>query len=162
MHLNLRARVRDALTQYAPRHVIPARLHLEERGRALLMLAVVWVMIGLAVMFRPDPDIAHRLPIEYAPHWIRAAIWWIPAGIAVVTAWWPVGKDKWGYVALVIPVAFRGISYTIAFALGVLTGNAYGWSGYLLETIVWAFVMGLVVHLAGRVNAHHPEWEGTR
>lgn len=116
------------------------------RGLSLTFLALVWFAVGARLLVDPnDPGshlIGHRLPLEYLPIWLRVAIWWAAALAAVVTAWWPKGKTKWGFVALVVPASFRAISFTGALLLGAHGGLAW------VDAAVWVGITSYVMVLA--------------
>lgn len=113
------------------------------RGLTQMFLALVWVAVGFRIIEVPDADPGHKLPIEFLPVWLRVAIWWAAALAAVVTAVWPPppgNKDRWGFSALVVPVAFRAISYTGAVI--------FGYGGAAIDAAIWIGVSGYVMVVA--------------
>lgn len=118
--------------------------HLGYRGRALFFLAVVWAMIGVRLLETgglPDAGRGYALPLQHLPLWLRVFLWWAPAALAAVTAFWPAGWTRWGFIALVLPVAFRAASY----AFSVLFGHL----GDLISCLVWVGITAFVMLLAG-------------
>jgi hypothetical protein len=112
---------------------------LGHRGLSLIFFAVVWASQGLGILDTPYNDVAtHQLPLEYLPVWFRAGLWFAAALCAVTACWWPVGKDKWGWVALGAPVVLRVGSYT---------GGAFmGWIDPRYA-FAWLAILGLVMVL---------------
>lgn len=117
-----------------------ARRQIGFRGTALMMFACVWIGVGVGVLRHPRPETAsHILPLEYLGEDFRAAIWFAAAGVAIVTAWWPPGKDKWGWMALSIPAILRVVTYAVA--------SVFGWLPVDFA-ITWVFITGLVFLLS--------------
>jgi hypothetical protein len=116
---------------------MPARSRLGYRGWTLTFLGVVWFAVGARIFTRGDLHPGHTMPIEYLNEWVRVAIWWGSAIIAFVTAWWPPGKTKWGFVALMIPAGFRAGSY-----LGAVM---FGYWSVLVDALVWTGIVGFVM-----------------
>lgn len=110
------------------------------RGATLTFLAVVWFAVGANLIADGDPDPAHRTLLELLPMWVRVAVWWVAAAVAMVTAWWPPTRPKWGYTALVVPAAFRALSY----------GGAATFAGWhaVTGTESWTFVVATVADTA--------------
>ena len=92
------------------------------RGASLLLFAMVWFAVGLRLITEVDEDPLHTNLTEILPLWLRVAIWWIPAVVALVTICWPSGgsRNKWGFVALVLPAALRAVSFLTTAVLGFL------------------------------------------
>lgn len=115
------------------------------RSPALTFLAFVWLAVGARLLTASDPDPFHKLPIEYLPMQVRVLLWWLPAILAGIAAWVRVVPSRVGFVALVIPAAFRALSFTGAAATGLLTGDYPFWVAALVEAVVWAGVTGYVI-----------------
>lgn len=120
------------------------------RGWDLIVVSTIWVLIGLSIHLRGDPDPEHTVMLEHFGEWLRIAIWWGAAVVGYVTAWWPPGKDRWGWTALVIPPALRALQYLVAWGLGVASGDMFGYAGAWLEAIAWTLVTLWVVRQAKR------------
>lgn len=125
------------------------RLHLGYRGTALISLGLVWFAVGARIVTQPDDDPLHMLPIEYLPISIRSGIWFGAAAVALIVAFWPPGKTKWGYTALVIPAAFRALSYlgaVILSAVGQAIGRPeWGYADAWVDALVWSGIVGYVM-----------------
>jgi hypothetical protein len=121
--------------------LVRRRFHgLGHRGVALLFFAVIWVTQGLGVIADPfNRTASHQLPLEYLPIWFRATVWFGAAAAAALACWWPVGKDKWGWVALGIPVSLRVGSYSGGVLMGWIEPR------YLFG---WLAILGLVTLLS--------------
>lgn len=117
-----------------------ARRHIGFRGTTLLYLAAVWFGVGLTLIIRPDPDMAHMYPLEYLPLWVRVCLWWVAAAVAVITAFWPEDAERWGFAILSLPVLFRACSYA---ATGILE-----YPHALVDAVVWTAVFGFVINTA--------------
>ena len=147
------------------KHLITALTHprswgldtFDRRDRALLLMAILWACVGYSLWQQPDyyPDDSHY-PMEYLPPWVRVGIWWISAACALVAVWAPKSSDKWGFLALVIPPAFRAVAFTWGVALA---------DTLLLSAVTWWCVTLLVYLLAAwpsppRVPAPRDEVDG--
>lgn len=112
------------------------------RGRALLMLGVVWCLIGLGVVGEPStPGVWHHT----WPDWVRIAMWVGCGATAVVFAWRPKGaSDAIGWVALYLPPAVRAVSFLVAWSDYLLplggAGFARGWVSALIYGAMVAMV----------------------
>jgi hypothetical protein len=110
------------------------------RGAALLLFGFVWTTVGLGVIDNPRAlDATHQLPLEYLPVWFRAGLWFVGAGAAAISAWWPKGNDKWGWSLLTVPIVLRCASY-----LGAAIMGWYDWR----YAVAWVTILGLVILLA--------------
>lgn len=128
------------------------RFILGYRGVDQVLLALVWVSVGLSLVLGSDPDPEHTTLLElvFPPHG-RAALWFISAvAVLVLTAWWPPVADKYGFVILVIPAATRAVAYVFATVAGVLTGNGIGFAGAWLDAITWLIITWFVMRQARR------------
>lgn len=128
------------------------RLYPGERGMDLLLLGFIWLLLGFAIAEGNETHRAYVFVIEYLPIPLRVAIWWGAAAVAFITAWWPAGKDRWGFVALVIPPALRATSHVVAVISGYLTDDKYGYHQDWIPALSWVTVTLFVWRLA-----RHPE-----
>ena len=113
---------------------------LGHRGMALLFFAVIWVGVGLGIVATPRPEGAtHALPLEYLPVWFRAGLWFLGAVCAATAAFWPKGKDVWGWVLVGVPASLRVVSYGIAVLAGWIEPRYF---------ITWVAILALVMLLA--------------
>jgi hypothetical protein len=124
------------------------------RSGDLALLSVAWVVLGFGIIVQGDPDPGHKVPIEYLGTPIRVGIWWVcaAAGIAAA-ARRPEHDDRWGFGFMIVPPALRAISYTVAWAQGVLglSGQTSLWP----DAVVWTAVTIFVYRLARRPDMPH-------
>lgn len=145
--------------------------HLGYQGRALFFLAAMCFYVG-ARLLEGDWDVAHTYPIEFLPLWLRVAVWWVPAVVAGIVSFWPPGFARWGYAALMVPIALRGFSYLTAAAFWLLEKpfpqvDVLGESGAVWPALFWLGTTAFVGLLAGwpePVDVQHgeAEWHGGR
>lgn len=97
------------------------------RGAAMILCAYIWTMIGLAVVLGP-PRPGMRVPHESLPLWLRAASWFIPAGLALALAW-SKRLDWLALGALMVGPMVNITSYTASWVLHLCgrPGLADGW-----------------------------------
>jgi len=129
-------------------HLRRSPLCLGHRGRGQLLLAAAWLFIGIDSIADPTVTPTRYLFHESLPPILRAGMWIATGLVATVTAWWAPGKDKWGFVALVIPPAVRFFSYGMAWILGALPLGSIGYVNGWIGAAVWAAVVAIVIHIA--------------
>lgn len=120
------------------------------RATDMMLIAAVWVFVGLSVWLRGDPDPNHKVPIEYLGETVRALFWLVPAAYAFVVALFFGSRDGSGFVALVIPASMRAASYVAAVVEGILTHNRVGGTGLWLEATVWVCITLFIYRQANR------------
>lgn len=114
------------------------------RGRALTLVGLVWVLVGVKVL--RDPGGTPYL--DHLPTWLRLSVWGATGGVALVTAWWPAGADRYGFMALSIPATIRTLANGWSWLLGIVTGNQVGNSGDWVSAVAWAAIVAFVLLLA--------------
>jgi hypothetical protein len=119
-----------------------ASRRLGRRGYVLIFAAVIWLGQAGRIASEADPDPGHKLPLEYLSTEVRVAIWIAPAALAVTVAWCPPRWSRWGYVALVLPSAFRSFSYLISALQDPYAAGFW-------NAAIWAATSGIVVVCAG-------------
>jgi hypothetical protein len=118
------------------------REHLGRRGIALLLLGAGKVCFGLGFIRSPEPN---PPGLEALTRWadIRcwASIWVVCGAVTFGSAWLRIGRDKWGFIAALVPPFVWGC----AFLWGALTGEfargltTFGWYATShIGMIVWA------------------------
>jgi hypothetical protein len=141
------------------------------RSGDLVLLSIIWFAVGVNTL-NHDPERTVVI-VELLGPYIRAALWFGAAIIAFVVAThgpgYVHGIDKWGFAALMIPVAIRALSYWVAWGIGISgIDSPYGsvalWPGAVSWTVVGIFVYRLgrrpelpaeVQRGALRFNARH-------
>lgn len=120
-----------------------ARAHavLGRRGQALLILGVGKVFFGLGFLFDPPPPRGLHLLTEMCS--LRSWSWlWIIAGaVTAGSAFLRVGRDRWGFVAALVPPTVWGTAYAVSFAAGLYSRGLYTFAWYAtshVALIVWA------------------------
>lgn len=121
--------------------------HIGNRGIALGMLGVLWILTGAGVAFAPLKRaelIDERLPV-----WVRVILWAGPGVLALVA----VGKrrfdaDAWGW--LIVPAAIRFASFLFGWVCSLFGWQTFaypdGWRG---ATTIAVFVVFIRVCAAG-------------
>lgn len=115
------------------------------RGRALTFVGLIWLLIGIRVATDPIADPDHLLLVEQLPVWLRVCLWIAGGVTAIVTAWWPTGADRFGFMALVVPAAIRTGSFAWSAFLGLVTRGEVGNARHWLDATAWAVVVGFIV-----------------
>lgn len=115
------------------------------RGRALTLVGLVWILVGLTVLREPE-----RVPLvsEWLPLWLRVALWTGAGLVALLTSWWPPGRDRWGFMALVVPAAIRALAYAWSWTLGLVSDGELGDSADWIGATGWVAIVGFVLLLA--------------
>jgi len=91
-----------------------ARKYLGRRGAVLLILGIIWGIVAVNVGNTPTPS-RPLAPHERLPDIIRILIWGISSLVAIFCAFLRrPGRDRWGYFALIFPVAERAGSWLLA------------------------------------------------
>lgn len=120
---------------------------LSHRGRGLLLLGAVWIMVGLAVFAGTGSN--SGFPLDLVPQWVRTVAWCGTGLSAILFAVIGSGAErtKWAFALLLIPASARCASYaisTIVAALGLQVGEASDW----IRAVAWALVVAFVIHEA--------------
>lgn len=122
--------------------------NLGHRGQGQLIIAAIWLFVGIGEVVEPEQHPGHLWSFyESLAPWMRCGLWVVPALFALVTAWWPPGRDRSGFVALVIPPALRAMSDGWVTLLGLLPGDigdTHAWVGFA----AWALAVVMVYHVA--------------
>lgn len=117
------------------------RVCLGRRGNALAILGAGKMAYGAGLLVSPPPPFG----LDLLTRWCSLAHWswlWIACGaVTFASAFVPVGRDRWGYVAALVPPVVWGTAYLTAAASGTYARGAflavwYATSHVML--IVWA------------------------
>lgn len=132
-----------------------ARTHLGRRGTLLALLGISWIVIGIMVPFRVEPDHLVLLNIfEEA----RTAAWIVTGAVALWAA--RRREDRLGWSALYIMGAYRAVGYA-AGAVGIATthGGAGTASPDFADSIsraaTWTAILAVIRICSGW--REHPE-----
>ncbi|MCX4661513.1 hypothetical protein [Streptomyces uncialis] len=92
---------------------------LGRRGVALTLLGLGKMLFGLGYALQPDPDPRGlRLLTGIAPLQCWAAVWIVCGAVTAASAWVRVGRDRWGFVAALIPPFLWGSAFLWSAVLG--------------------------------------------
>lgn len=130
------------------RHAGPPLKRFGYRGRALSLVGIVWILIGVATYADPDRDPAQILLVEYLPLWLRIVLWVGAGVVALVTSWWPPGADRFGFMALIAPAMIRAGSYGWSWLTYWLTGGELGDKQAWIDGLAWFAIVAFVLLLA--------------
>ena len=122
---------------------MPKRLlkHAGNRGVALAMLGVLWVLTAIGIGLAPLKR--SQLLDEQLPVWLRVAMWGLPGLLALVASVWRrFDADAWGW--LFVPVAVRFCSYLFGWVCGLFGWDRFaypdGWRGATSIAIFMVFI----------------------
>lgn len=119
--------------------------HMGVRAQGMILAAAVWGMVGLGILIQPaanTPSALHLL----LPAWVRAAMWWLPAGVALgVSAhrrW-----SSWGLGLLQLGPIIYGVSFLGAWLMDLIPGpppgDPRGWVSASYYLLMVAFISHL-------------------
>jgi hypothetical protein len=122
------------------------------RSGDLVLLSIVWFAVGVNT-FNHDPE-RTVVVVELLGPYVRAALWIGAAVIAFIVAThgpgYIHGIDKWGFAALIVPVAIRALSYWVSWGIGVLgIDSQFGSVSLWPSAVAWTAV-GIFVYRLGR------------
>lgn len=121
--------------------------HFSHRGRGLLLIGCVWMIVGVAVLTHTSPDTAWLL--DLLPFRVRAALWIVTGGAAFFAAVLGAGgrATQWVFSALLVPACLRVFTYGWAW-IAHLIGWGHGLSTGWVDSLAWALVVCFVLHEA--------------
>lgn len=120
------------------------RKQLGRRGHFLLILGIGKICWGVSFILDPPSTQGLQLLTRWGPgfciqHW---AWLWIGAGlITLISAGLKVGRDRWGFLAALVPPAVWAIAYLSAVIGGEYSRGAWVAAWYLtahVGVILWA------------------------
>lgn len=120
--------------------------HLSHRGRGLMLLGFVWVLVGVSSLIHNGHNIPGPLSIVPDP---LLGVLWISTGLfGVLFSAVGAGRErtKWAFAALLVPVALRTLSLLVAFVFGLFIGHPY--PDALIGGIAWFVVILITLHEA--------------
>lgn len=126
---------------------------LGRRGVALLLFGTLWmaqavtIALDLGVVKHGTPGLWH----VNQPMWVRG-LTWVIAGAFAITAAWPRWRNahrwqKWGFLALAVPVLIRAGSYG-----GAWVASWFGDGGFppgASSALTWLSVFAFIRLIAG-------------
>jgi hypothetical protein len=89
-----------------------ARTLLGRRGTALALFGIGKMAYGLSFLLHPEPD-PRGLGLLTSVASIRcwAALWVICGAVTFACAWLRIGRDRWGFVAALVPPFVWGAAF---------------------------------------------------
>ena len=130
------------------------RAHVGRRGLALIVFSLVFALTGLAALLEPAQDDGRFILYTYLPVPLRLVLWFVPAALGLWSAFRGIGRDAWGFAALVVPASIVAFSYAWS-VVGYLTGltdYSLGWTGFGR----WLLVLALILIVSGWKEADDP------
>ncbi|UAJ15383.1 membrane protein [Arthrobacter phage Niobe] len=139
---------------------------LGRRGAALLVLGVMFVLVGLnAAIAPPAVDLSDRFLLHaLIPNPIQALLWIVPGLLAIrASTHKGPGNDGFGFIALVVPLVLRIVSYLVSFVAFIIGAGTwpFGWS----QALIWIAILALILIIAGWAevpNGYMPKPPRTR
>ncbi|QOP65151.1 membrane protein [Arthrobacter phage Phives] len=139
---------------------------LGRRGAALLVLGVIFMLVGLnAAIAPPDVDLSDRFLLHtLIPHPIQALLWTVPGILAIrASTHKGPGNDGFGFIALVVPLIIRIVSYLFSFVAYLFGAGTwpFGWA----QALIWLAILALILIIAGWAevpNGYMPKPPRTR
>lgn len=128
--------------------------HTGNRGIALAMLGILWILTAVGIAFEPLRRAA--LLHELLPVWVRVVLWGGPGVLALLASVWrKLDVDAWGW--LIVPAVVTFTSFFFGWICSLLVRIA-GWrwldtwaypSGWRGATTIAVFVVLIRVCAAG-------------
>ena len=129
-------------------HRLARKVRLGRRGLVLVLVGVCWVLLGISVILTPYSS-QGWVPHEEIPGWARGSVWIITGCVGIVTAWWPPGKDRWGFAAIVLMPLERAASFAVAAVGWALPGIEHGAPRGWISALIWSAVVALIMLITG-------------
>jgi hypothetical protein len=121
------------------------RTRLGRRGEVLVILGIGKVVWGLGYIVDPPSARGLEMLTAIAPLHCWAWLWILPGivtgGSAVLPAW----RDRWGFVAALVPPTVWTTAYAVGFLSGTYARGVFPFVFYLthhVALIVWASKVG--------------------
>jgi hypothetical protein len=118
------------------------------RGWFLILFALAYLMVGVSYTCLPLPP-ARAHALAWLLHWVPTnAIgdaWFAAAAVALVSAFLPLPRDRFGFVALFAVPAVMGVVYAISWAVGDAPGG-------LVTTLLTEMIATAVLVVSGMPN----------
>lgn len=118
-----------------------ARERLGRRGEVLIILGIGKVVWGVGYIVDPPPARGLEMLTSICP--LQSWAWlWILAGVVTgCSAFLPAGRDRWGFVAALVPPTVWATAYAVGFLSGVYSRGIFPFIFYVthhVALIVWA------------------------
>lgn len=119
--------------------------HLSHRGRGLLLLGFVWVLVGASTLVHGSEIPG---PLSIVPDVLLGVLWIATGAFGVLFAATGPGRErtKWAFAALLVPVSLRALSLLVAFIFGLFVGQPH--PDALIGALAWIVVALFALHEA--------------
>lgn len=118
------------------------RARLGRRGAALVLFGTGKALFGLSFILHPDPDPRGLgLLVGLADIRCWAGLWVVCGAVTFACAWLRIGRDRWGFIAALIPPFVWGFAYLWGAAIGDYPRGLplFGWfMASHIGIILWA------------------------
>jgi hypothetical protein len=114
---------------------------LGRRGKFLLILGIGKTCWGAGMVVDPPDTAGLNLLTRYAPLHCWAWLWVLAGIVTTVSAFLKVGRDRFGFIAALVPPSVWAIAYLVAVISGEYSRGAYVAIWYLTShvgVIMWA------------------------
>src|SRR5215207_5678949 len=98
---------------------------LGNRGHVLLIGGFLCLVTAWTVGQAPIPTLRAAAPHEYIPAVIRELAWIVTGLVAMISAFFRQGRDKWGFAALILMPMERTLSWGSAILLHFFAAHRY-------------------------------------
>lgn len=123
--------------------------HLGRRGSFLLHFALIWLCLGAYVLgSQNDIDPADAVLYEGWPIWLRASLWFVTGGLALLAAFWRRVQDV-GWLALALLPAERLFGHLFSIYHYFVPGDPPGTIEGFVWLGMWAIILSFIVACAG-------------
>lgn len=117
---------------------------LGRRGSYLACAGSAWTFYGIGLMVTPRPGTVKGMLLlrSIAPMWVWGLIWVACGLTAIVFAFAGTGRDRWGFVAAILPTLMWAGAYLIAILAGDFPS---AWA----SAATWTFAAARLVIVSG-------------
>lgn len=117
------------------------RKRLGRRGGVLIILGIGKIVWGIGFIVDPPPARGLEMLTSMCP--LQSWAWlWITSGVVCCSsAFLRVGRDRWGFVAALVPPTVWATAYAVSFMSGVYSRGIFPFIFYVthhVALIVWA------------------------
>lgn len=115
------------------------------RGAFLLLIGGIYAIIGFAYAafdLSNSATAAFSMALTLAPIKVWGTIWCLSGVSAAATAWWPPGKDSWGFMVL---TGWSMLWAGLCACSTLFLGSDRGW----ISALVWGAFGGVCMIVSG-------------
>jgi hypothetical protein len=131
--------------------------HLGVHGSGLLLIAAIWLLVGLRLLvdpIPPPPSTWHGM----IPDPVRMTLWWSAALLCIGAAVDRSGprRDGFALTVAVVPPMIALTSYLWAWLVSLFPGEPHGYPGGWYAAALYAALVGLVWLVAAIPDESEP------